>query len=58
MTKKETEILLIFPDDPKNTAKAATSKEARMLLRGSGKGENLTEKLLRSRVEDFDFEKG
>lgn len=35
---------------------ALTSEQARKLLRGSGKGENLVEALLRSRREDLQIE--
>lgn len=45
-TKKRTEVLVIFPDEYEKKS----SEEARRLLRGSGKGERLTEKLLKSRA--------
>ena len=48
-TKKKTEVLVIFP----NQEEKIDPKEARRLLRGSGKGEKLTEKLLKSRADDF-----
>ena len=48
-TKKRTEVLVIFPDEDGKLAPG----EARRLLRGAGRGEGLTEKLLRSRAEDI-----
>jgi len=51
-TKKKTEVLVIFPDDIDRISFA----EARSLLKGCGKGEGLTEKLLKSRAEDIYFE--
>lgn len=51
-TKKTTEVLVIFPDD----VEKYTPEEARRLLRGSGKGESLTERLLKSREEDITLE--
>lgn len=50
--KTTTEVLVIFPDA---IGKLATG-EARRLLRGTGKGEHLTEKLLKSRSEDIKLE--
>ena len=50
--KKKTEVLVIFPSDEKKYLPA----EARKRLRGSGKGESLTEKLLKSRAEDINLE--
>ena len=50
--KRKTEVLVIFPNDSKIFA----PEEARKLLRGSGKGERLTEKLLKSRIEDVKLE--
>jgi hypothetical protein len=47
-TKRKTEVLVIFP----NEVEKIGSAEARKLLRGSGKGENLTEKLLKYRTDD------
>ena len=47
-----TEVLIVFPDD---TAEFRPEK-ARTLLRGRGKGEMLTERLLRSRAEDIELE--
>ena len=52
MTRK-TEVLVIFPNDAEKYA----PEEARRLLRGSGKGERLTEKLLKSRIEDIKLER-
>ncbi len=52
-TKKKTEVLVIFPNEVEKIPFA----EARKLLKGCGKGERLTEKLLRSRAEDIHFEK-
>ena len=50
--KKKTEVLVIFPADEKKYL----PQEARKRLRGSGKGELLTEKLLKSRAEDINLE--
>ena len=52
-TKKKTEVLVIFPDEVERFA----PEEARKLLRGAGRGEGLTEKLLRSRAEDIKLER-
>lgn len=52
-TKKETKVLIIFPDE----IKKYTPNEARRLLRGAGKGERLTERLLKSRSEDIRLER-
>lgn len=52
-TKKKMEVLVIFP----NEAEKIAPEEARTLLRGSGKGERLTDKLLRSRAEDTRLER-
>ena len=52
MTRK-TEVLVIFPNDAEKYA----PEETRRLLRGSGKGEMLTEKLLKSRIEDIKLER-
>jgi hypothetical protein len=52
-TKKRTEVLVIFPDEDGKFAPG----EARRLLRGAGRGEGLTEKLLRSRAEDINLER-
>ena len=46
--KKKTDVLVVFPDIFEKTS----PQEARRLLRGSGKGEGLVKKLLRSRAED------
>jgi hypothetical protein len=51
-TIEKTEVLVIFPNS-ENEIKPA---EARRLLRGSGKGEKLTERLLKSREEDTKYE--
>jgi len=51
--KKRTEVLVIFPDE----VKKISSQDARKLLRGSGKGEKLVEKLLKLREEDIILEK-
>ena len=49
-----TEVIVVFP----NTGiSRIESGRARRLLRGSGKGEKLTEKLIRSRKKDLSFEK-
>jgi len=45
---KKTEVLVIFPNDTEKIGPV----EARKLLRGSGKGENLTERLLKYRADD------
>lgn len=52
-TKEKTEVLVIFPEEARRLAPEA----ARKLLRGSGKGEGLMKKLLRSRAEDIRLEK-
>ena len=52
-TKKRAEVLVIFPDEYERKP----SEEARRLLRGSGKGERLTERLLQSRAEDIELER-
>ena len=46
--KRQTEVLVIFPDE----AEKPGTMEARRLLRGSGKGEKLTEKLLKYRADE------
>jgi hypothetical protein len=46
--KRKTEVPVIFP----NEVEKIESAEARKLLRGSGKGEKLTEKLLKYRTDD------
>jgi hypothetical protein len=48
-----TEVLVIFPND----IERFDSEKARRLLRGSGKGKRLTEKLLKSRAEDNKLER-
>jgi hypothetical protein len=48
-TKKRTEVLVIFP----NKSEEMGPEEARKLLRGSGKGERLTERLLKYRADDI-----
>ncbi len=52
-TQKITEVLVIFPNDAEKIAPA----EARKLLRGSGKGLNLTQKLLESRLQDIKLDR-
>ena len=52
-TKKKTEVLVIFPDEDGKLPPG----EARRLLRGAGRGEGLTEKLLKSRAEDIRLER-
>lgn len=52
-SNKKAEVLVIFPSDIERVA----PEEARLLLRGSGKGERLTDRLLKSRDEDFKIEK-
>jgi hypothetical protein len=51
-TKKKTEVLVIFPNNPDTV----TPAEARKQLRGSGRGERLTERLLKSRADDINSE--
>lgn len=51
--KKRTEVLVIFPDE----VKKILPQDARRLLRGSGKGEKLVERLLKSREEDIILER-
>lgn len=46
--KKQTEVLVIFP----NKEEGMNPETARKLLRGSGRGEKLTEKLLKTRADD------
>lgn len=48
-SKKKTDVLVVFPD----VSEKMSPQEARRLLRGSGKGEGLVKKLLRSRAEDM-----
>jgi hypothetical protein len=55
-TRSKAEILLIFPDDLKKDMETTAPDTARMRLRGSGRGENLTRRLLQSRSEDRRFE--
>ncbi|OGW12921.1 MAG: hypothetical protein A2W77_02035 [Nitrospinae bacterium RIFCSPLOWO2_12_39_16] len=52
-TKKKTEVIVIFPNE---IEERVTPEDARRFLRGSGKGERLTEKLLKSRAEDISLE--
>jgi len=47
-------VLVIFPNNPEQMSPS----EARRLLKGRGKGENLTGKLLKSRAEDLRHESG
>lgn len=56
-TRRKTEIIVIFPDNEEKGKAGMTSEQARFLLRGSAKGEHLTEKLLKSRKEDKALEK-
>lgn len=51
-TKYKTEVLIIFP----NQVEEILPAEARRLLRGSGRGEKLTERLLKSRADDIKYE--
>lgn len=48
-TKENMEVIVVFPVDENRI----TSPEARARLRGSGKGEALTKRLLQSRREDL-----
>ncbi len=50
---EKTEVLVIFPDEESKYSAA----EAMKLLRGSGRGEGLTEKLLKSRKEDIQLDR-
>jgi hypothetical protein len=50
-TKKQSEVLVIFPDE----VEKIESAEARKLLRGSGKGEKLNEKLLKYRADEVRY---
>lgn len=52
-THERTEVLVIFPDEEAKYSAA----EAMKLLRGSGRGEGLTEKLLKSRKEDIQLDR-
>jgi hypothetical protein len=52
-TEKKTEVLVIFPNDTEKFA----SEEARRFLKGSIKGLNLTDKLLKSRAKDLELER-
>ena len=52
-SREKTDVLVVFPDNPKKI----TPQEARRLLRGSGKGEGLVNKLLRSRTEDKNLDR-
>jgi predicted DNA-binding antitoxin AbrB/MazE fold protein len=49
-----TEVIVVFPNT--GTGRIESGR-ARRLLRGSGKGENLTERLIKSRREDLSLEK-
>ena len=51
-TRKKTEVLIIFPNELSNIS----SSEARRLLRGSSRGQRLTERLLKARKEDLELE--
>ena len=53
LTKKKTEVLVIFP----NNENKFSPEEARKKLRGLGRGERLTEKLLKSRAKDIRLKK-
>jgi len=47
--KGKTDVLVVFPD----ISEKVSPRDARRLLRGSGKGEGLVKKLLQSRAEDM-----
>jgi hypothetical protein len=47
--KGKTDVLVVFPD----VSEKVSPRDARRLLRGSGKGEGLVKKLLESRAEDM-----
>lgn len=51
--KEKTDVIIIFPDE----IKKYNSEIARKFLRGKGKGEKLTEKLLKLRQEDISLER-
>ncbi len=53
LTREKTNVLIIFPDK----VEKYNSEIARKFLRGRGKGEKLTEKLLKSRQEDISLER-
>jgi hypothetical protein len=53
MTRKRTEVLVIFP----NSENKFSPQEARKTLKGLGRGERLTEKLLKLRSQDIKLEK-
>jgi len=46
--REKTDVLVVFPD----ISEKISPRDARRLLRGSGKGEGLVKKLLHSRTED------
>jgi len=50
--KGNMEVIIVFPEN----GGTITAPDARKRLRGSGKGENLTELLLKSRKEDLALE--
>lgn len=52
-SRKDTEVLIIFPDD----TQSRSHSEARRLLKGVGRGEHLNEKLLAARSEDMGLER-
>ena len=52
-SKTKTEVIVVFP----NNVEKASPKEAIKLLRGSGRGEGLVQKLLKSRAEDATLER-
>ncbi|MGB9715451.1 MAG: hypothetical protein ACPL1G_03470 [Thermodesulfovibrionales bacterium] len=53
LKQKKTEVLVIFP----NEVEIFAPEEARRLLRGAGKGERLTERLLKTRAIDLKLER-
>ncbi|MFQ6043411.1 MAG: hypothetical protein ACE5PV_21365 [Candidatus Poribacteria bacterium] len=51
---KPADVIVVFIDSTLNSLKAKKSREARKLLRGCEKGENLLEMLLAYRREEMD----
>ncbi|MBI5140744.1 MAG: DUF104 domain-containing protein [Nitrospirae bacterium] len=51
-TREKADVLVIFPDTENDAARRIMAEKARTTLRGSGKSERLTERLIESRRED------
>lgn len=51
-TREKADVLVIFPDSVDEGTRRVTAEKARAALRGSGKSERLTERLIESRRED------